>query len=285
MQTRRCLRRRGERRRFSPRFCVPGIDCILHCAFCISLVAVSCAPRTSTRAQDGLTSPPDLALVTWNLHAGAGNLSRLIADLTLGRFTDGAHVTDFVLLLQESGPDVLDFAREEALSAYFEPVHPKRGNAIVSTSPLMNARTIELPRERQRRVAVAAAIEFGSVRLRVASAHFENRVSWWRGGLFSEGARLRQADALIAALPPGTPVVVGGDFNAWLGRAEPAWRALAARFPDGPPPLERPTFRDRLFLDELFFDVPEGWRVAKEIIDNRYGSDHHAVIGFLHLPR
>ena len=38
-------------------------------------------------------------------------------------------------------------------------------------------------------------------------------------------------------------------------RDEPAWRALARRFPDGPPPPAQPTFRRRLFLDELFFEL------------------------------
>jgi endonuclease/exonuclease/phosphatase (EEP) superfamily protein YafD len=150
---------------------------------------------------------------------------------------------------------------------------------------LIDARTIELPRERQRRVAVAAHLQLGDTRIQVANAHFENRVSWWRGGLFSEGARLRQAEALIAALPPDGPTVLGGDFNAWLGRNEPAWRALAKRFGDGPPPLTTPTFRQRLFLDELFFDLPEGWQVDRLMVDDTYGSDHHAVISVLRIPR
>jgi endonuclease/exonuclease/phosphatase family metal-dependent hydrolase len=253
----------------------------LHFAFCLALI--SCAPRTSPGLRPAVTA--DLVIVTWNLHADAGDLPRLVAELTLGRLNGGARVTEFVLLLQEAGPDVVDFAREEGLSAYFEPVNQRRGNAIVSTRQMIDARTIELPQARQRRVAVATTILLDDLRLRVASTHFENRVSWWRGGLFSEGARLRQAEALIAALPPGDPVVVGGDFNAWLGRAEPAWQALASRFPDGPAPTSRPTFRERLFLDELFFDLPEGWRVERAVVDDRYGSDHHPVLGFLRLSR
>ena len=252
-------------------------------AFCILQFLGSCAAQPAARIDPVPPSSPDLAFVTWNLHAGAGDLTRLLADLGAGRLTDGVPVSHYVLLLQEAGPDILEFARSRGLSAYFEPVHPTRGNAIVSTHPLAEPRTIELPRERQRRVAVVATLQLEQSTLQVVSTHFENRISWWRGGLFSEGARLRQAEALIAALPPDGPVVVGGDFNAWLGRNEPAWRALAARFPDGPPPPPQPTFRSRLFLDELFFDVPQGWRVARSIIDNTYGSDHHAVLGLLHF--
>jgi endonuclease/exonuclease/phosphatase family metal-dependent hydrolase len=255
---------------------------ILHLAVC-SFIA-GCASHAARPTLRTVADPPDLAIVTWNLHGGAGDLPHLLEDLTSGRLTNDQPVTNFVLLLQEAGPDILEFAGSRGLSAYFEPVHPNRGNAIVSTHPLINARTIELPRERQRRVAVAANIHLVDTLIQVASAHFENRVSWWRGGLFSEGARLRQAQALVAALPPNGPTVVGGDFNAWLGRSEPAWRALAERFPDGPPPLPQPTFRQRLFLDELFFDVPEAWRVVRSIVESRYGSDHHAVVAELHLP-
>jgi Endonuclease/Exonuclease/phosphatase family len=283
MQTVDRLHAGGGRRRFSPRCCVQGLVCLLHCASCISLIA--CGARTSLATPSAGDPAPDLVIVTWNLHDGAGDLTRLLADLVAGKLTDGVPVGHYLLLLQEAAPEIIEFARTRGLSAYFEPVHPTRGNAIVSTHPLLDARTIELPRERQRRVAVVATLQMDYSNLQVVSTHFENRVSWWRGGLFSEGARLRQAEALIAALPPDGPVVVGGDFNAWLGRDEPAWRALARRFPDGPPPPAQPTFRRRLFLDELFFDLPEGWRVDRSIIDNRYGSDHHAVLGLLQFPQ
>lgn len=222
-----------------------------------------------------------MIVISWNMHAGAGDLPRLLAELTTGSVAALGRVTEFVLLLQEARPDIVDFARSEDLSAYYAPVNAQRGNAIVSTMPLGDARTIELPRVRQRRVAAEATIDVNGVPLRVVSAHLENRVSWWHGGLFSEGARQRQADALIAALPKGPPTVVGGDFNVWLGRSEPAWRALAARFPDGPTPLHTPTFHRRLFLDEIFFDLPKHWTAERVVLETRYRSDHHPVIGIL----
>jgi endonuclease/exonuclease/phosphatase family metal-dependent hydrolase len=245
------------------------------------LFITSCGGRPAPGAPAPRPPTADLAVVTWNLHAGAGDLPRFVADLRAGRLTGGTLSRDFVLLLQEAGPAVLALARREGLAAHLSAVHPARGNAIVSSRPIADAHTIELPRERQRRLALAGWIEVADTRVRVATTHFENRVSWWRGGLFSEGARLRQAQALIAALAPGPPTIVGGDFNAWLGRDEPAWLALAERFPDAQPPPSRPTFRERLFLDELFFDVPDGWRVERTIVENRYGSDHHAVVALL----
>ena len=186
-----------------------------------------------------------------------------------------------MLLLQEATSDAVARATRDGLFAHYVRMYSTRGNAILSTAPLIDARTIELPRVRQRRVALVASIDLEGNHVRVATTHLENRVSWWRGGLFSEDARRRQAEALIAALPPGEPTILGGDFNAWLGRNEPAWRALASRFPDGPAPLASPTFRDRLFLDEIFFDLPDSWAAQRLVVPDKYGSDHHPVVGLL----
>ena len=68
-----------------------------------------------------------------------------------------------------------------------------------------------------------------------------------------------------------------------LGPDEPAWRALIARFPDTPDEPE-PTFRDRLVLDHLFFDLPDGWKVIRQVVRDRYGSDHHPVVASVLAP-
>ena len=121
----------------------------------------------------------------------------------------------------------------------------------------------------------------GSESLFVVSTHLENRLGWLRG-LFGDRARGRQADALLQALPQGHGIV-GGDFNTMLGRNEPAWRAMLGRFPDGPDRPE-PTFRDRLVLDHLFFDLPDGWVVMRRVIRDQYGSDHHPVLAEIRSP-
>jgi len=115
----------------------------------------------------------------------------------------------------------------------------------------------------------------------VVNAHLENRVSWLRGGLLSDTARGRQADALLTMIPSASPAIAGGDFNTWLGPAEPAWRKFAARFPDTPREPLAPTFHDRLVLDHLFFDVPDDWGVIQFVAGDAYGSDHHPVVGLL----
>jgi endonuclease/exonuclease/phosphatase family metal-dependent hydrolase len=221
------------------------------------------------------------------MHEGKGDLPRLVDDLTSGRL-GGVAVGDYVLLLQEAiehgEHDVLRIAADRRASAFYSPVRHLgdrvTGNAIVSTRPLVSPRAIDLPRQRQPRGAVVATIEVAGRRVFIADAHLENRIAWWRGGLFSDAARARQADALLRVVPPAGAVVVGGDFNTWLGPNEPTWKKLARRFPATREP-NQPTFRDRLVLDHLFFDLPAEWDVRQFVARDAYGSDHHPVIGIV----
>ena len=231
--------------------------------------------------------PADLALITWNMDAGRGDLSRLASDLASGRLT-GAPPLDYVLLLQEAtsgvGVDAEQVAEERNLHTFVVPVYEVdgrvRGNAIVSSRPLSGTRGIPLPRERQPRMAAVGAVTVSSQSLFLVSTHFENRLSWLRGGVFSDTARGRQAEALLRELPDG-PGILGGDLNTLLGPSEPAWRLLATRFPDTPTDQSNPTFRERLVLDHLFFDLPDGWTAQRRVVDDRYGSDHHPVLGLV----
>ena len=228
-----------------------------------------------------------LAVVSWNVHVGRGDLPSFVDDLTRGALT-GRPVNEFVLMLQETiedGPhDALAFARARGLHAHFVPVRVSdegvSGNAILSTRPLRNPREIVLPRIRRVRKAVMAEITVGGQDLFAVNAHLENRVGWLRGVIFSDNARKEQTDALLEVLPPG-PGVLGGDLNTWLGPSEPAWRSLVSRFADTPLEPLRPTFRDRLILDHVFFDLPPGWTGATEVVPHRYGSDHHPVLGVI----
>lgn len=238
------------------------------------VLAIACARvRPATPA-----GPILLAVVTWNLNAGRGDLARLVKDLSSGRLTD-APAADYVLLLQEASPDT----GRDLPHVVFTPVRVSAsrtsGNAIVSTRPLSDTRVIALPQERQPRAAVMGTIDIGGERLLVVNVHLENRLRWPLPGLFADNARGRQADALIAALPPGHGIA-GGDMNTVLGPTERAWRRLLERFPDTP---ERPapTFRDKLVLDHLFFDVPDSWIATREVLRDRYGSDHHPVLGLV----
>jgi endonuclease/exonuclease/phosphatase family metal-dependent hydrolase len=221
-----------------------------------------------------------LAIVTWNLHAGAGDLTALLRDLTSGVLVQPPP-DDYVLLLQE----LVEPPRDVPF-LFVAPVRElgngrSLGTAIASTLRLEATRIIALPRVRQPRMAAAATVRVADQALLVISVHLENRVTWWHGGLLSENARGHQASALVAALPSGVPAVLGGDLNTWLGPTEPAWQLLTERFPDLPPDRRDVTFRDRLALDHVLFDLPDGWTAERMVVEPRYGSDHHPVLALV----
>jgi len=145
----------------------------------------------------GSTAPvavDDVAIITWNVHLGAGRLDDLVADLRSGALTGGP-AQHFVLLLQEArrnggrvpaplpaearsprrlggadaGPEaeIAATARRLGLNLFYVPSmrngpghNPAedRGNAILTTLPLTGLKAIELPFLAQRRVAVAATV-------------------------------------------------------------------------------------------------------------------------------
>jgi endonuclease/exonuclease/phosphatase family metal-dependent hydrolase len=185
-----------------------------------------------------------LAIVSWNLHVGGGDVDGLIRRLRAGEFTGGESIEHFVLLLQEAyrrdetipaglgrgwpvpsriaadrdrGPDIGHFWRDDRLAVLYAPSmrngltdrdREDRGNGIVSTLRLDDAQLVELPFEHQRRVAVASTVE--------GTTH---RGSPWRVRVVDVhldtalaithggpfAARRRQAEALVAALTQPAP--------------------------------------------------------------------------------
>lgn len=217
------------------------------------------------------------------MDAGRGDVPRLVDDLATGRLTGGAPPADYLLLLQEVVSEAgQPLVRTRRLLEFVVPVYRiatrLRSVAIVSTMQLSETRALTLPRERQPRMAAIAVVTVAATRLFVASTHLENRLSWWRG-LFGDRARARQTQALLDALPDGSGVL-GGDFNAMFGDQERAGRLLLRRFPDTAP-MTTPTFGDRLVLDRLYFDLPDGWAGTTTVIDDQYNSDHHPVLGVI----
>ena len=187
-----------------------------------------------------------LAVVTWNLHVGGGDLDGLIARLRRGEFTGGEPVDQFVLLLQETyrrdvavpariprgypvpsrisarpserGPDIQRFSRENGLAVMYVPSmrngidaidSEDRGNAIVSTLALSDAVAVELPLEHQRRVAAVATVE-GHTRSgapwRLRVANVHLDTALALGHGGPFAARRRQAEVLVDALT-GYPAI------------------------------------------------------------------------------
>lgn len=273
--------------------------------------------QEASHAAGALTTP--FAVVAWNTHVGAADLGAFVADLRAGRLTSRP-VQGFVLLLQEAyragdavpsrdgvewASAVLgaggDASRVEAvtaaltlgLSSVYVPsmrngapraTTEDRGNAILSSVRLSSVSALELPLERQRRVAIAATVMVdngagGTTPLRLVCTHFTNMVmhhAW----LLSESGRLRQARALSAALPPDGPLIVGGDFNSWFGFRDAAYRELAGRLAPAAVEDRRATFGP-MRLDHLLFRLPEGLHAEVRRAERKYGSDHYPLVALI----
>jgi endonuclease/exonuclease/phosphatase (EEP) superfamily protein YafD len=166
-----------------------------------------------------------------------------------------------------------------------------RGNAIVSTLALNAPTLIELPLERQRRVAIVSGVE-GQSRsgrrwhLGLVDVHLDTALALFRGGPFE--ARRRQSAALVAALrsladlnSADGAAVVAGDFNAWRGSAEPAVELLREEFNDPIDSPDAPTWTGPLGLharlDQVFLrGLMKRSRVAR--LPSRFGSDHYPLL-------
>jgi endonuclease/exonuclease/phosphatase family metal-dependent hydrolase len=274
-----------------------------------------------------------LAVVVWNAEVGHGRLAELIGDLRSGALM-GQPVREFVLLLQEvhragsaipdpvpewaavprrtgdprapGRVDVVEVARRLGLSLLYAPSMRNghkgdgpaedRGNAILSTLDLASPTALELPYERQRRVAVLASVEVRNragepFTLRFASVHLDNRARFGRIHRTFGAARAAQARALLAdvSITRSQAVVVGGDLNTWVPGADAAavdvFRSELP-LPADPPSEgthELPGPAPRLRLDHLFFRLPQGWRAQYRVADSTYGSDHHPLLGWIRI--
>jgi endonuclease/exonuclease/phosphatase family metal-dependent hydrolase len=259
--------------------------------------AISSPVRMESRHAGKFSIGP-IAIVSWNTHSGAGDIGRFVADLRSSRLTGGTPVAGFVLLLQEVSRAAAAAGPPADTSGIYVPSMRNgppsstgpddRGNAMYSTLPLSDITAIVLPLERQRRVALEATVELrapgGAVTpLRLVDTHFTNTVAHhlW---LASEFGRDRQARALAGVLPRDGSLVVGGDFNAWFGFRDAAYREIAhAGLRGAAGEDRRPTF-GHLRLDHLLFRLPGGWRVTVRRADDRYGSDHYPLIALVEPP-
>jgi endonuclease/exonuclease/phosphatase family metal-dependent hydrolase len=277
-------------------------------------------------ASDPPTSAHELVVVTWNVHVGAGDVARLVTELRAGGLTGGQPVEHFVLLLQETyrrgslvpadaranthvprsivprrtgSPvmDIVDISNEFGLTLFYAPsmrngpsrrTDEDRGNAILSTEPLTDLSVIELPFERQRRVAVEATIQVRDAdgapwALRVTNAQLENLGGLRRVGILSVATRLRQARYLLRQMTASEHGVLGGDLNTWFGFREPAYHALARAFSRDAGRDRRPTFGRLMRLDHLLFRIPETWDTDTVRLD-ALGSDHHPLLARIRMP-
>jgi endonuclease/exonuclease/phosphatase family metal-dependent hydrolase len=259
-----------------------------------------------------LAASDRLTLVSWNIALDGGDIVRAVRDVQLA-----APNTPIILLLQEafrSGDDIPaspvaaafagflgsskqareidDVARALGFSLYYVPsmrngapgIHREdRGNAILSSVPLEGLTAIELPFERQRRVALSAQIRGVTSRgepwqLRLATAHLDNMAGLSRGWIGAEYGRTRQARGLRDALRGDDPLVLAGDFNTWFGFSDTVYLETLRDYPQTRLTDTRRTFRGLLRLDHVFYRLPEGWSAEVRRAESSYGSDHHPLI-------
>ncbi len=146
-------------------------------------------------------------------------------------------------------------------------------------SPLTDLAAIELPFERQRRVAIAA--------LSPASRPVARRGSFESCRLTSTTSRVPGVSGCSAVSSPerGRP---GRSSHTWRTGRHGARRRLQhvvrvfrsrvsrdrARLPGTVTSDRRATFRGLLRLDHIFFRLPTGWRAHSQRGSSRFGSDH-----------
>lgn len=288
--------------------------------------------RVRTRPEGG-----HLAVASWNVRVGGGAIRALwdhlsgeggapdfgpVVLLLQEVFAGGSHLPDpgagsaWATRIADRPPredrtDIVSFARETGLHLVYVPSMRNggpddggppedRGNAIVANVPLSSPCAIELPFERQRRVAVAATVTIGTASVALCSVHLDNRAPWryaWRSlGL----ARGRQMAGLMTVFPgpaaedapDGTDAyVLGGDFNTWFrGRAEGCYKVARRRFPHPEHPDPAPTHHLELGgwlrqSDHLLFRLPPGWRGGYRRLDDAFGSDHYPLVGTVEQRR
>ncbi len=263
------------------------------------------------------TTTDKITVVSWNIANGQGDVVRFARTLPVD--------TPVVMLLQEAyragtevpsrlkadasfagrlggasaGPhcqEIETIAAALGLNIYYVPSmrngggssDEDRGNAILSSFPLTDLIAVELPFERQRRVAIAATMQGMSAagkpwQVRVASAHLDNMRSLRRGIIGGEYGRTRQARAIRQVLGDG-PTVLGADLNTWFGFSEKAYIETARAFPQTRVTDTRATFMGLLRLDHLFFRLAPEWQGTFRRADDRFGSDHYPLVGTLILP-
>lgn len=269
-----------------------------------------------------MPSLDELVTISWNAHLAEGELDHLVTNLRKGNLTGGRPVTHFVLLVQElyrrgdevpafdvrdrsafairprdpNASDIDDHAQSLGLSLLYVPsmrngpeLREDRGNAIISTEPLLDPFALELPLARQRRVALGAAVQVntpdGVRRLEIIDAHLEPLSSPKTLWVF-KNPRGHQVQSILDLLsgPRFTDrslagVVLGGDFNTVRsGAGEEAYR-LARAWSSS---LTKEDSRNTHMmgrLDYLFFKLPDGWMASTTRLDERFGSDHYPVMG------
>jgi endonuclease/exonuclease/phosphatase family metal-dependent hydrolase len=263
-----------------------------------------------------------LIVVNWNVHVGHGQVTDLIEEISRTEERNGFGKPEFVLLLEETfrqsenipastgfkvprriepppaSMDIEALAHKLGWWLYYAPSmrngsdigeHAQdRGNAILSSLPLKDLQSVELPFAVQRRVALIATVTdyLKQPKLRVAVTHFDTRApllyGWILGG---PRARNNQAKGFVSALEKFAadrmPIVVGGDLNTYLGSKAviDIMSEVATHTNCG----NQATHTWGLALDHIFTNIPGTWQGQCARGSSAFGSDHYPLVLSLNL--
>jgi endonuclease/exonuclease/phosphatase family metal-dependent hydrolase len=284
-------------------------------SWCAGVGPASIANRQTAAAGDVTLS--DITFVSWNVHVGNGNLTEFVRDLRAGRLTPGRVPRQIVLLLQEAvragavpalasgargarrisaahqdNQDIETVSEVLGMSMVYAPsmrngagAHDRpadRGSAILATLPLSRPIAVELPFERQRRVAIFATVPLANgASVDVGVIHLDALTTSRKLWVFGvQGWRAAQAEALLPMLPAGS-LVVGADLNSWLGPQERAPRYLAQVLNAQAAAISENSAKPRRrTLDYLFFRAEPSTAAQLVVVPDKYGSDHHPLVGW-----
>lgn len=230
----------------------------------------------------------DVRVATFNTYVHAPNVSHVV-KLVEDQDPD-------VLLLQEVFPERLRALREQVAGrlpyVWTGPARTVGGVAVLSRFPITDVRAIPPPSRHSRPTAVVQ-IDVGGTDVQVVPVHLISPCprcgpSVTQRAAFEASVRAQEIDAVLDALEPGVPAIVGGDLNS-NDRSRP-YRALArAGFSDphqdvgAGPGFTWPA--DGRFGPWLRIDwiLVRGIDAVGESVVTLAGSDHRPVVVELDL--
>ncbi|HET9438754.1 MAG TPA: endonuclease/exonuclease/phosphatase family protein [Longimicrobiales bacterium] len=197
-----------------------------------------------------------LDVLSWNLAIGRARLVELVEKLKAGGFDGEVRRANrpLIILAQEAyradnsvpaalaskhhgghAPtrarlDIVELAHALGMSLRYAPSmrngahRSDRGNAVLSSVGIAHARAFPLAHVRQRRVVVSVELQ-GLPWLTLVTAHLDTRGrAQGRSGRYVQATRL--GEHLLAEWGTDQTLLVGADFNAYLGQREPMFREL-----------------------------------------------------------
>lgn len=276
-------------------------------------------------------------VVSWNVAIGLGRIEELVEKIRAGAFDGEKRSIErpLIVLAQEAyradetipeiatsvhhggkhprtiRKDVVDIARSLGFSLRYAPSmrngghRSDRGNAVLSSVQIKDARAFPLVHVRQRRIAVAVELE-ALPWVTFTSAHLDTRGRVRDSpitGRYSSG-RSAQAAGLARRLVDDwgndQTFVVGADLNSYFATREPLMRGLQSegfvRVPHEP--RRTHTFHApglRMLLDHILVRTPATLirSVTVRRLDETprdagryvFGSDHHPLLARIEIAR